>query len=333
MHTRILLLAAVALLALAACTDQSPAPAGGALAKKALRVAVVPKGTSHEFWKSVEKGARRADAELDDVVIVWKGPTGEGDANQQIQIVESFLADGYDAICLAPLDARALETPVRQAAKKGVAVVIFDSGLASADAPIASYVATDNYLGGRMAAERLAELLGDKGNVVLIPYAVGSESTEQRERGFLAEIGEHRAIKILSADKHGGPDESHAIEVSENLLATFGEKIDGVFCSNESSTSGLLTALRRDPRGLAGKVKVVGFDSSANIVKALGDGALHGVVLQDPVKMGYEAVKAARAKLRGEPVPARIDTGVTLVTPENRAETRHHALLFPLEGK
>jgi ribose transport system substrate-binding protein len=321
-------LALFALFALLACNGKPSE--GGA---KALRVAVIPKGTSHEFWKSVEKGAKRADAELADLEIVWKGPTGEGDANQQIHMVESFLADGYDGICLAPLDARALETPVRQAAAKKVPVVIFDSGLASADIPIVSYVATNNYHGGQMAAQHLATLLGNKGNVVLIPYAVGSESTEQRERGFLDEMKGHPAITILSSDKHGGPDESHAIEVSENLLATFGEKIDGIFCSNESSTSGLLTVLRRDPRGLAGKVKVVGFDSSGNIVKGLQDGVLHGVVLQDPVRMGYESVKAIRAKLRGEAVPARIETGEALVTPQNMKEPRNHELLFPLEGK
>ena len=323
------ILAFAPLAALAGCNGKTEGGGAG----KVFRIAVIPKGTSHEFWKSVERGARRADTELADVEIVWKGPTGEGDANQQIQIVESFLADGYDGICLAPLDARALETPVRQAAAKKVPVVIFDSGLASADAPIASYVATNNVHGGELAGEHLATLLGNKGNVVLIPYAVGSESTEQRERGFLDNMKKHPDIKILSSDKHGGPDESHAIEVSENLLATFGEKIDGIFCSNESSTSGLLTVLRRDPRGLAGKIKVVGFDSSGNIVKGLQDGVLHGVVLQDPVKMGYESVKAIRAKLLGEPVAKRIETGETLVTPQNMREPRHHELLFPLEKK
>jgi ribose transport system substrate-binding protein len=340
MVTRFALAFALPVFLFASCSDSSDAtPKSGSKTEpvagshKKLRIAVIPKGTSHEFWKSVEKGARKADAELADVEIVWKGPTGEGNATQQIQIVESFLAESYDAICLAPLDARALETPVKQAISKKVPVVIFDSGLATADIPITSYVATNNFHGGEMAADHLASILGEKGNVILIPYNVGSESTEQREKGFLSRIAKYPNIKILSSDKHGGPDESHAIEVSENLFATFGDKVNGIFCSNESSTSGLLTVLRRDTRGLAGQVKVVGFDSSANIVNGLSDNVLQGVILQDPVRMGYESVKAARAKCVGEAVQARVETGETLVTPQNMKEPRNHELLFPLEGK
>jgi ribose transport system substrate-binding protein len=325
-------LAACALaLAPAACSQGSEPPSGSA--PRALRIAVVPKGTNQDFWKACEKGARRADAELDDVEIVWKGPQGEGDAAQQVAIVESFLAGKVDAICLAPLDARALEVPVRQAVQRGVPVILFDSGLASPDAPVASTVATDNRRGGAIAARRVVELLGGKGSVIVMPYAIGSESTEQRERGFLEEIARHPGIVVLSSDKHGGPDESRAIETGESLLATFGDRVDAIFCSNESSTSGMLTVLRRDPRGLAGRVKLVGFDSSANLAQGLADGVLHGAVLQDPVGMTHRAVKAARAKLRGEPVEARIETGETLATPENLGDPRIRELLFPLEGK
>jgi ribose transport system substrate-binding protein len=332
---RAVLSASVAAIVVIGCNKPEPGgsgagkPAGG----KTLRVAVIPKGTSHEFWKSVEKGARRADAELEDLDIVWKGPQGEGDANQQIQIVESFLADGYDGICLAPLDSRALETPVKQAIARKVPVVIFDSGLATADIAIASYVATNNFHGGQVAGEYMAKLLGGKGNIIMMPYAVGSESTEQRERGFLDAIGKHPDIKILSSDKHGGPNETKAVEVGENLVATFGDKIDAIFCSNESSTSGMLTVLRRDSRGLAKKIRLIGFDGSANIVKGMTDGIVRGVVLQDPVKIGYESVKALHAALKGTPPAKRIDTGETLATPENMNEHSVHQLLFPLEGK
>lgn len=328
--------ASLALLAAAACSKQDKpegASGGGAPAAKKLRVAVVPKGTSHEFWKSVEKGARRADTELDDLEILWKGPVGEGDASQQIQMIESFIADGYDGICLAPLDARALETPVKKAIEQKIPVVVFDSGLASAEIPITSYVATDNFHGGEMAGEFLAKLIGGKGNIILMPYAIGSESTEQREKGFLAAIAKNPEIKVLSSDKHGGPDETKAIEVGENLISTFGDKIDAIFCSNESSTSGMLTVLRRDQRGLAKKIKLVGFDGSANIVKGMEDNIVRGVVLQDPVKMGYEAVKAMHQQLTKKTAPKRVQTGETLATPENMKEPAVHALLFPLESK
>lgn len=329
MRTPLLIFAAAFFLPLASCNKSTGAPAAG----KKIRVAVIPKGTSHEFWKSVEKGARRADEELTDLEILWKGPVGEGDASQQIQIVESFIAEGYDGICLAPLDARALETPVKKAIEQKIPVVIFDSALASASVAITSYVATNNYHGGEMAGEYLAKLVGGKGNIILMPYAIGSESTEQREKGFLDAIKKFTDIKILSSDKHGGPDEAKAIEVGENLISTFGDKIDAVFCSNESSTSGMLTVLRRDQRGLAKKIKLVGFDGSANIVKGMEDGIIKGVLLQDPVTMGYESVKAIYAKIKNNNPKARIETGETLATPENMKEPRVHSLLFPLEGK
>lgn len=317
-------------LGLGACGDSDAPSSSASNAGKTLRVAVIPKGTSHEFWKAVEKGARAADAALPDLEIVWKGPQGEGDAAAQIAIVESFLADGFDGICLAPLDARALETPVKTAIAQKVPVVIFDSGLASADLGIASYVATDNVQGGRIAAKFLAEQLQGKGNVVLMRYAVGSASTEQREAGFLEEIARHPGIQLISSDRHGGPDESKAIEVGENLAQTFGDRIDGVFCSNESCTSGMLTALARDPRGLTSKIKVVGFDSSDRIVTALKEGRLAATVLQDPVAMGEKAVRAIHARLTGKPVDARVQTGETLVTSKSVDDPAMRRLLFPL---
>jgi ribose transport system substrate-binding protein len=130
-------------------------PSGGAR----WRVAVIPKGTSHEFWKAVETGARRADAELADLEIVWKGPAGEGNTAEQQKVVENFLADGYDGICLAPLDGLALGKQVLRATGSGVPVVIFDSGLKdpAAAASIASYVATNNRAGGALAARTLVE--------------------------------------------------------------------------------------------------------------------------------------------------------------------------------
>jgi ribose transport system substrate-binding protein len=290
----------------ASCSDSA------ATKSDQFKIAVIPKGTAHEFWKAVEQGARRADAELDDLEIVWKGPSGEGDAAAQIALVDSFLADGIDGVCLAPLDARALELPVRSAAAQNIPVVLFDSGLASADAPIVSFVATDNFKGGQMAGEELAEALGGKGKVMLLRYVLGSESTEQRERGFLAAVAAHPGLQVISSDRHAGPTEADAVAESETLLANYGADLAGVFCSNESATSGFLTALTRDSRRLAGKVVVVGFDSSAKIHEALVLGTLRATVIQDPVRMGYLAVTTMHSALRKETPQKRIDTGQRL---------------------
>ena len=291
----------------AACSDSTTAKSA------TFKIAVIPKGTAHEFWKAVEQGARKADAEFDDLEIVWKGPSGEGDAAAQIALVDSFLADGIDGVCLAPLDARALELPVRSAAAQKIPVVIFDSGLASADAPIASFVATDNYKGGQMAGEELALALDGKGKLLLLRYVLGSESTEQRERGFLDAIASHPGLTVISSDRHAGPTEADAVAVSETLLANYGTDLNGVFCSNESATSGFLTALTRDSRGLGGKVIVVGFDSSAKINQALVAGSLRATVIQDPVRMGYLAVVTMHTLLTGGAPERRIDTGQKLL--------------------
>ena len=194
---------------------------------RTLRIAIIPKGTSHDFWYSVRAGVRRADEELADVEVTWKGPVSEGDTSDQIKIVESFIADAYDGICLAPLDARALRRPVEQAMQNGVPVVIFDSALEDPSG-IVSYVATNNYRGGKRAGEYLAELLDGQGQVILMRYAINSQSTEEREQGFLDALAEFPEIKLLSVDKYAGPDERGAIELSENLMANFGDEVAGI---------------------------------------------------------------------------------------------------------
>jgi ribose transport system substrate-binding protein len=305
----------------------------GDAASSVRRIAMIPKGTNHVFWKAVEKGAKEADQELAAIEVIWKGPPGEGDAAAQIGVVEGFLAENIAAIALAPVDAKALEKPVRAAAGAKVPVLIFDSGLASEDAPIVSYVATNNRTGGAKAGAALAEALGGRGKVLVLRYRQGSESTTAREEGFLEEIRKHPGITIVSSDRFAGADERAAVDVSENLLSNFGAELNGVFCSNESTASGMLTALRRDPRGLAGKVKLVGFDSSDNLIQGLRDGVIHALVVQDPVKMGRESIRALARALNGESVPKRIDTGEAVITRESMDRPEHAALLNPLADR
>ncbi|HYE31936.1 MAG TPA: substrate-binding domain-containing protein, partial [Methylomirabilota bacterium] len=176
-------------------------------AEKATRIAVIPKGTSHEFWKSIHAGAIKAQRELKEqgknVEIIWKGPVREDDREQQIQVVENFMSGRADAMVLAPLDSQALVKPVEAAMRARMPVVIFDSGIKTTN--ITSYVATDNYRGGQMGGEQLAKLLNGKGRVILLRYQVGSASTEEREAGFLDAIGKHPGIQLLSTNQYGGP--------------------------------------------------------------------------------------------------------------------------------
>jgi ribose transport system substrate-binding protein len=320
------------LLGAAACSDTgskknaSGASAGG----KALTLAVIPKGTTHEFWRSIHAGAEQAAQELtaagDTVRIIWKGPLREDDREQQVQVVEGFASQGVSGIVLAPLDNRALVRPVEEAKNAGVPTVIIDSGLESDQ--IVSFVATDNYKGGELCAERLGTLLGGKGKVLVLRYQEGSNSTEQREKGFLDKMkSAYPGITIVSSDQYAGATRETAKRASENLLNRFGAELNGIFTANESSTVGMLLALQDIAK--AGKIRFVGFDASQTLLEAMRAKQLDGVAVQNPMKMGYLGVKTMVDHLKGKPVEKRIDTGVVLVTPESMDTPEMKELTHP----
>jgi ribose transport system substrate-binding protein len=297
---------------------------------KKLTIAVIPKGTSHEFWKSIHAGAIKASRELStpgaEVEVIWKGPLVEDDREQQIQVVEGFASQGVNGIVLAPLDNHALARPVEEAKTAGVPTVIIDSGLESQ--AIVSFVATDNRRGGVLGADRLGDLLGGKGKVILLRYAEGSASTEEREAGFLQEMkSKYPNIELISTDQHAGATRDKAKQASENLLNRFGDDVQGIFCPNESTTAGMLSALQ--DIGKAGKVMFVGFDTSQMFIDAMAAKQLHGIVVQNPFNMGYLGVKTMVDSLQGKPVEKRIDTGVTIITPDNLNAPESQALLHP----
>ena len=292
------------------------------------RIALVPKGATHEHWQSVHAGARKAVTELAgrgvEVELFWNGPLREDDREQQIQVVEGFITRGVDALGLAPLDSRALVRPVEEARRAGIAVLIFDSALDTPD--IVSYVATDNYKGGTLAAARLGAVLKGRGRVLMLRYQEGSAATEEREAGFLDHMREHfPEIAVISSNQYAGATRDTARRASENLLNRHAHEIDGIFTPNESSTHGMLLALQDIRR--AGRVAFVGFDTSAVFVEAMGRGELQGFVVQNPVNMGYLSVMTLVDHLQGRPVTKQIDTGVELVTPENLHDPQIQKLL------
>ena len=319
------LLLLVSLCALTGCTKQN-----GSNGKKKFTVAVIPKGTTHEFWKSIHAGSNKAASELSaqgaDTEVIWKGPLREDDREQQIQVVEGFAAQGISGIVLAPLDNRALVRPVVDAGSAGVPTVIIDSGLETES--IVSFVATDNRKGGVLAAERMAQLLNGKGKVMVLRYAEGSASTTEREEGFIGEIKQKfPEIQLISTDQYAGATRDTAKRASENLLNRFGDEVQGIFTPNESSTAGMLSALQ--DIGKAGKVQFVGFDNSQLFIDAMRADQLHGVVVQNPFNMGYLGVKTMVDHLQGKPVEKKIDTGVMLVMKENLDSPEVQTLLHP----
>ena len=299
-------------------------------ADQSYTIAVVPKGTTHEFWKSINAGAVKAQRECSTngtkVEIIWKGPLREDDRDQQIQVVENFMTRHVSAIVLAPLDSQALVRPVNNAIAAGVPVVVIDSDLKSDK--YVSFVATDNFKGGQMAGEEMGKVLGGKGNVILLRYAVGSASTEAREAGFLDALKKFPEIKIISSDQHAGATRETSYGVAQNLINRFGREVNGVFCPNENSTIGMTKALRDVGLG-KGKVKMIGFDAGSLSIQDLKNGDVQALVVQNPMLMGYLGVATAVKHLRGEKVEKRIDTGVVLVTRENMEQPEIKDLLYP----
>jgi ribose transport system substrate-binding protein len=313
---------ALALVAFAGCGKQAD--------NKALTIAVIPKGTTHEFWKSIHAGAIKAQQELAargvPVEVIWKGPLREDDRDQQIQVVENFTSRQVSGIVLAPLDSQALVNPVESAVQSGIPVVVMDSGLKSDK--YTSFVATDNFKGGQLAGEFLAKLLNGRGNVILLRYAVGSASTEEREKGFLEALGKFPEIKLISTDQYAGATRETAYQASQNLLNRFGNEVNGIFCVNEPSTIAMTKALR-DIGKAGGKVKMIGFDAGSQSVIDMKNGDVQGLGVQNPVLMGYLSVMTMVKHLQGEKVEKRIDTGVVLVTPENMEQPEIKDLLNP----
>jgi ribose transport system substrate-binding protein len=341
MRRRAFLLSSLAA-ALAAGCKRGGAAEGAAGASDAgagrLRLAVIPKGTTHEFWKSVHAGAVKGAREAD-VDIVWKGPLKEDDLKSQIDLVDSFVAQGVNGIALAPLSDTALRGSVKGAKGAKIPVVILDSDLQGDDH--ASFVATDNDAAGRLAGEEMARLLGrgegaapgagaKGGSVVVLRYQEGSASTAHREGGFLEAIKGHPSIAVVSANQYGGATTESAFATSESLLAAHKAAsggVDGVFAPNESTTFGMLLALRK--AGLAGKIRFIGFDASDKLTEALAAGHIDALVVQDPFRIGELAVKTLAQVVRGQPVQRRIDTGATLVKKATLSDPATSALLHP----
>ena len=304
-------------------------PRGNSSGAAGYRIAVIPKGTSHEFWKSVHAGAEKAAQEAGNVEILWKGPIQEDDREGQINVVEDFRVQHVDGICLAPLDSQALVTPVRAAKDDGIPTVIFDSGLDEPDA-IVSYVATDNSRSGELAADRLAEVLEGEGDVILMRYNPGSESTLQREEGFLNALKEkYPGINLISSDQYAGITPEESLNNCQQVLLKYQDDARGVFTVCEPNSTGMLRALENS--GLAGKVRFIAFDPNDRLIAAMAEHKIDGIVLQDPVQMGYLAVKTMIDHLNGREVEKVISTGEYVATPDNMQEAKYDALLHPVQ--
>ena len=293
-------------------------------------IAVIPQGSTHEYWKSIHAGAAKAAQDLEaqgtKIKIIWKGPLREDDREQQTQVVEGFISQKVSGIVLAPFDSHALVRPVEEAAAAGIPTLVVDSALDTTK--IVSFVATDNKKGGALAADQMGKLLKGKGKVLLLRYQEGVASTRAREDGFVEELkSAYPGIELISSNQFAGPTRDTAKRASENLLTRYAGQIQGVFTPNESSTAGMLLALQDINK--AGKVAFIGFDASDTFLDAIRNKQLQGIVVQNPFRMGDLGVRTMVDHLQGKSVEKRIDTGVMLVTTENMDSPDAQLLLHP----
>lgn len=286
-------------------------------------IAVVPKGQAHLFFQTVHAGANAAGEEFG-LEILWNGPAVETEFARQISIVEDFISRRVDGIALAPSHGKSLVPIVEKAVRENIPVVIFDSGIETEQ--YVSYVSTDNYKGGVLAARRMGEILEGHGKIAILGVIPGSVSTAERENGFKETIAKDFPGVQIVAFQYGMGEQAKSLSVAEDIL-TANPELNAIFAANESSSVGTVQAVKL--AGRVGKVKIVGFDSSPTLIDDLRAGAIDGLVLQNPFKMGYEAVRQLHLKLSGQAPERRVDTGATLVTRANLESKEIQDLINP----
>lgn len=284
---------------------------------------MVPKAVAHIFWQSVHAGAVAAGREAD-VEIEWKGPPTETDFSRQIEIVDSMINSRVDGIVLAPTEETSLVSVVERAAREGIPVAIFDSGIKTDE--YVSFVATNNFDAGVLAARELGRITGGQGTVAMVKMVPNSNSTMERERGFEETIAKELPGIQKVAEQYCNSDRAKALAVTENIL-TANPDLTAVFASAEPATVGAAQAFKA--RGVSGKIKLVGFDSSESIEKDLRDGVIDALVVQDPFNIGYTAVKNVIAAMNGETPEKRVDSPAAVVTLDNIDTPEIDKLLHP----
>jgi ribose transport system substrate-binding protein len=286
-----------------------------------LVIAVIPKSTDHPYWNAVKAGAMKGGEETSSE-IRWNGPNTESDRQAQIRIVGDMVGQGVDALCIAPNDQDALVNTVVTTHQR-IPVVVFDSGVNTQD--YTAYIATDNKKGGQIAGEEMLRLLGDNGGkVAVIRGIAGSESTTQREEGFIEALKKNPRISIV--ELRGDNAELKSKQASADILTREGD-IAGFFGPSEPVCKGVLGALQDS--GKTGKIKFVGFDGGDELARGLDQKQIDALVVQRPVLMGEMAVKAAVSALRGETVRKIQPIPPLLITPQNKDQPDVRELLQP----
>ncbi len=308
-----------AMTGLAALALSTLAWANAAEAQKKFTIALVPGLTTDAFYITMRKGAEAA-AKVVGVDLTFQGAPDFNPVTQS-PVLDAVIARHPDAILIAPTDKTQMVQPLKKAADAGIPVITVDTfigtghygtGAGNADFPLA-YIASDNVLGGQMAARALAKAIGDKGKVYVSNIKPGVSTTDQREEGFVSELKSHPGIQILQT-QFNDDDANKAASQVQSVYAR-NPDLAGVFGANLFSAIGAANGIKQ--AGLSGKVKVVGFDAPASVVPDIKSGLIDAVIAQHPAEIGYYGVISAYAHLTGQSIPVLIGTGFTEMDKSN----------------
>ena len=305
------------------CLMVLAAALAGCRGEKKKLIAVIPKATAHLFFVSIHAGVDAAAKDLG-VEVLWTGPAEETDYARQIQIVDAMVTRHVDAIAISATDERALAAPVERALQAGIPVSVFDSGVNVEN--YVTFVATDNHGAGVTAARELAALTGGKGKIAMVMHKPGGTSTVLREQGFEETIARDFPALQIVARQYGMADRAKSRAVAENILTAHPD-LAGMFASSEASSLGAIQAIKA--RGLSGKVKLITFDFSDAHVEALEDGTIDKMIVQDPYRIGYEAVRSLADHLAGRKSVKRLDLPARVVGKADLAKPEIRALVSP----
>jgi ribose transport system substrate-binding protein len=301
---------------------ESGTPANDEVSGDKPYVAIVSKGFQHQFWQAVQRGAEQAAEEFD-VEITFEGPENESQVDKQIEMLQAALDKNPDAIGFAALDSQAASPLLEKAEESDIPVIAFDSGVDS-DIPLTT-ASTNNYEAAALAADKMAELIGEEGKVALVIHDQVSVTGVQRRDGFVETIEEkYPDIEIVDT-QYGGGDHLESTNLAKTMMQAHPD-IDGIYGSNEGSAIGVVNAVRE--LGKEGEVTVVGFDSGKQQIDAIKDGVMAGAITQNPEGIGYETVKAAVVALNGEEVPENIDTGFFWYDADNIEDDEIQAAIY-----
>ncbi len=321
--------AVVASLAAAALTLSGCAAGGDAGSgtddgdSSTLEIALISKGFQHQFWQAVKTGAEKRAAELG-VNVTFEGPASETEIDTQLQMFQAAIDRSPDAIGFAALDPEAC-IPLMEAAKSAdIPVVEFDAGCNS-DYPL-SIAKTDSLGAGALAADHMAEAIGEEGQVAIVGHSQINSTGVERRDGFVDQMeAKYPDIEIVDI-QYGDGDHLKSADIAKAMIAAYPD-LKGIYGTNEGSAIGVVNAVGE--LGLeAGELTIIGFDSGQAQIEAIKSGLMAGAITQNPIGIGEETVQAAYDAIQGETPEKVVDTGYFWYDADNYEDEEIAAVLY-----